>query len=603
MQQKTKNQIEYQEGKYRYQQLMSEANLGLPKNLVVDFTKVDHWLENILKVDIEPYSATLSLGDNQEQNTVLQIMWRSLLLRKALFQAFNTPLFDTGDILSIDETKDKYQITAQISEVEHITQKVNNLVLKMSIHFITKFFHNEATTKNIQSLYDEIENKLIKPYKKMTGSGKSTMPILKAAHQKHIPFIHLSAGVYQLGWGANLKIIQASRIGEDSAIGASLSDNKFTASQIIREAGLPAPRHGLISTYSQALEIAKQLNFPLVTKPSDLNRGEGVSIVIYDESALKEGFEVAYKLSKAKQVIVEQQVEGVCCRILVANGKMYYAVDRFPKSVKGDGKKNVKRLIEEANKKNLALPPWQRKTPFPKDDLALESIQRAGFTLKSIPKEGELVPLRRIESTQWGGEAKDVTKTIHPDNIDIALRVAKLFGLRVAGVDIISPDITKPWYENGAIINEVNFSPAYGSSDISKVTIPYFLDDLINGDGRIPITVIAGDEEAMQKAKELQKEAINSGKRAFITSDKQTIDNQSKERIMPLQSLYRRIKALLMDRDVEVLIIVVHNDELLQTLLPINSIDDIIVVNDNIEKMNNGDESFKALVSLLKSVH
>ncbi|MBN2823754.1 MAG: AMP-binding protein, partial [Campylobacterales bacterium] len=415
--------IKYPKGKYKYQQPSLNANIGLPKNLMLDLSKIDHWLENVLKAEVLPYDATLSLGDNEEKNSILHVVWRLLLLRKTLFQALGVPLFDAGDILAIHETHDKYQIITQLTKIDHITPKLNHLVLQISISLLTKLFQNQSTLPNIKALYDEIETKWIKPYKKITASGKSTLPTLQATHSKKIPFTHLSQGIYQLGWGANLKIMQASRTGEDSAIGAVLSENKFNASIIVRDAGLPAPKHGLVDSYTQALEIAQKIGFPLVTKPSDLNRGEGVSVDIDNETALKEGFELAHKLSKNKHVIVEEQVQGVCCRIFVANGKMYYALNRLPKSVIGDGKKNVKRLIEEANKKNLALPPWKREEIFPSDDEAIQSIKKAGFTLKSIPKMGELVPLRRIESTQWGGYDQDVTSTIHPDNVDIALRV------------------------------------------------------------------------------------------------------------------------------------------------------------------------------------
>lgn len=144
--------------------------------------------------------------------------------------------------------------------------------------------------------------------------------------------------------------------------------------------------------------------------------------------------------------------------------------------------------------------PWKRTERYPMDDEALIAIQNAGYSLESIPEAHILVPLRRIESTQDGGTDEDITKTIHPDNIDLAIRAAKLFNLEVTGIDIITPDITIPWYRNGAIINEVNYSPQYGGGDISKSTIAGFLADFMQERGRIPITVILGGSEAMEFA-------------------------------------------------------------------------------------------------------
>jgi hypothetical protein len=100
-------------------------------------------------------------------------------------------------------------------------------------------------------------------------------------------------------------------------------------------------------------------------------------------------------------------------------------------------------------------PPWMRSEIRRLDDLAFKAISLAGFSPSSIPEPGVLVPLRRIESTAWGGVDEEVTQIIHKDNLFAALYASKLLGLNVAGIDIISPDISEPWHKNGAIINEV----------------------------------------------------------------------------------------------------------------------------------------------------
>ena len=600
--QNTENYI-YEPGQYRYQQPLTKVNMVLSKNTTVDLKKIDSWLEDVFKINNEPYNGSLSLGTNVEQDHILKIIWRILLFRRELVQALRIPIFNIGDIIAIKEIDENYQITVYLSIIEHITYHLESEIFKNTISCITKFFQYKPTDNNRKIIYDLIETKLIKPYKNIIGSGVSTMPILQEAYRRKVPFIYLGNGVYQLGWGINLKIMQRSSVGEDSMIGARLSDNKLSASRMVRAVGLPAPKHALATNYSKAIEIVNKLGYPIVTKPSDLNRGEGVSININNEDSLQKGFELAYKLSKSKQVIVEQQVTGVCCRIFIANEKMYYAVNRLPKSVVGDSQKTVQELIEDANKKNMSLLPWKRLKDFPTDNLAIKSIQDAGYSLKSIPNEGDLVPLRPMESTQWGGYFKDVTKHIHSDNVDIALQATKLFGLHVVGVDIISPDITKPWYENGAIINEVNFSPAYGDEDISNSTISTFLNDLINGSGRIPVKVIIGDKIALSEAIRIQEIGIIENKKVYLTSHDKTIDYMKKEKIMTFHKLSQRIRALLLNKNVEELIIVVQTYDLLETGLPIDNIDEIKVVNDNLLKVNNIENNFNSLMNLLKSVN
>ena len=66
---------------------------------------------------------------------------------------------------------------------------------------------------------------------------------------------------------------------------------------------------------------------------------------------------------------------------------------------------------------------------------------RLGFKKTSIPEREAFIPLRPLNLLN-GGVDKDVTRVIHPDNIQIAVQACQLLGLSVAGIDIISTDIS-----------------------------------------------------------------------------------------------------------------------------------------------------------------
>ena len=141
---------------------------------------------------------------------------------------------------------------------------------------------------------------------------------------------------------------------------------------------------------------------------------------------------------------------------------------------------------------------------------------------------------------------------VHPENLYVSLQAAKLFGLHVAGIDIISPDITKPWYANGAIINEVNFAPLFGGAEISRSYIPAFFAEFIYGDGKIPIEVFDTEETALA----FQKEQAAKGNRCYMTTASRTIDELGKKIVMPLKDLRQRIRALIMRSDVDSIAII-----------------------------------------------
>lgn len=565
-----------------------------------DLNTFDKDLKNLFNVNLEEkYSPTITPRNEQEE-FILEIVWRILIIRRELLQAITLPIFDIGEIISVNKYEDKFIIEVLVPYVEEINSNFYSDIDNLSLSLLAKIDNFQDQNKKNQ-FFLQLTNHL-NNFKRTynINQGKSTFPILKIAHLKQIPFEHLGSSLYQLGWGKNSRIISRSATWEDSYFGVTLSENKIATSLRVRNMGLPAPVHGIAKDFEEAVNIVKQINFPVVTKPINLNRGEGVSVDITDLETLKKGFELAN--INNNPIIVERQVNGVCTRIFVANKKMYYAVKRLPKSIIGDGKHTVNQLINIANKENQQLPPWKRTEYFPLDEEALTSIYNEGYNLEDIPNKDDIVPLRRIESTQSGGYDEDVTNSIHPKNIEIAIKAADIFGLHVAGVDIISPDITKPWYENGAIINEVNFAPLYGGGEIARSTIPSFLDDFINDNGRIPITVLIGDNEAFEKAKQLQSEKISEHKDIYITSHDKTVDNLQNEIIMPLNSLYKRTKALLMNKNVEELILVIQTDELLTRGLPIDNINKLIIVNNKIAQNENQSVSLNKIVSLLNTI-
>src|SRR5206468_1683904 len=53
------------------------------------------------------------------------------------------------------------------------------------------------------------------------------------------------------------------------------------------------------------------------------------------------------------------------------------------------------------------------------------------------------------------------TDAMHPHNLEIACRAARVIGLDVAGIDIISPDISRSLRETGGGIIEVNAGPGF----------------------------------------------------------------------------------------------------------------------------------------------
>ena len=423
------------------------------------------------------------------------------------------------------------------------------------------------------------EQHALAPLRSFLPQAASTLSVLHAAFELGVPFSHLGGGTYQLGWGAKARRISRSSTDRDSAIGAAGVNRKDVTARLLRTAGLPAPVHELVNTLESAYSAAKRIGWPVVVKPSDAERGEGVQVDVQAED-LDAAFTRAYEHSKAHLVLIERQVPGICYRIFVVAGQLLYAVRRLPIGVYGDGKLTAAQLVEKACESDRRLPPGKRSHLQPIDELALTELVRQGLQIDAVPEAGQFVALRRIESTAWGGVFEDVTSTIHPENLRAALAASALCDLDVAGVDMISCDITVPWHVNGAVINEVNFAPVLGASVISRLHLKTYVTRLLGGDGRIPMEVYVGNAAALIAARQAVNRLRASGLATALTTHEWTEAPDGLPWPMAVDGLHARVRALVLSHQVAALAIVVQTDELVDRDLPLEGVDAVHLVNE-----------------------
>jgi D-alanine-D-alanine ligase-like ATP-grasp enzyme len=548
-----------------------------------DIATVDRWLQ-ILEDDLPAPPAPSN--DSPPDRAELARLWlaRCLRLARLLLQELRAPVFAAPNILDcIAEEGDGggWRGQFELALVDGVPLTVYATALDAAFLLAEWATSHEPTPENRETFFAMISERVLIPCEKLQPTGKSTFQVLRVANRLGIPFRALGNGVYQLGWGAKARRIDRSMTDGDSLMGISLSSSKPLTAQLLRAAGLPAPVHAVVGTIETARAAAERLGWPVVVKPADRDRGEGVTVDVHADG-LQSAFAEALQASREGQVIVERQVAGVCHRLFVMGGSLLYAVKRLPIGVYGDGSRSVAALVEDDCAAQQLKPPWKRSGIGPVDELARAALAAAGMTDQSVPPTGQFVPLRRIESTAWGGVDEEVTSSVHPENLRVALAATALFGLDVAGIDIISPDIAQPWHSNGAIVNEVNYSPVLGGGDISRRHIPEYLDRLLDGDGRIPVEVFVGGDAAWRAALGRQEALRAQGRRAFLSNADLTLDGDGAELPMPIGGLYRRARALVLSSEVEALVLAVQTDELIHTGLPLERVDRVIEVDRNV---------------------
>lgn len=298
-------------------------------------------------------------------------------------------------------------------------------------------------------------------YAQRRALGPSTASLIRAAEERGIPWLRLNEqSLVQLGYGKYQQRIQATVTGRTPHISVELASDKEETNKILGSLGLPVPRQELVTSQTDALRAAHKLGGSVVLKPYNGNHGRGITINISDDDDIRAGFDAAREHSRS--VIVETYLAGDDHRLLVVNGELVAATRRTPGHVVGDGKQTVAELVEVVNSDpRRGVGHEKVLTKLKLDREAELMLERMGYTAESVPKEGEVVPLRSTANLSTGGTANDVTDIIHPDNRAMAERAVRAIGLDVGGVDFLTTNIAESYKSIGGGICEVNAAPGF----------------------------------------------------------------------------------------------------------------------------------------------
>lgn len=257
-------------------------------------------------------------------------------------------------------------------------------------------------------------------------------------------------------------VIEGNKTDRDTYIFPIITDDKFIAKQVMKNAGLCVPEAVLLDKDMDKEDIeelvSKFLNGPLVIKPRNTNYGTGITVFSKKASKkqIMDAIEYAFKFDD--NILVEEFAKGMEYRFLVVNGKCLSVAHRRTASVVGDGESTIEELIDAKNKE-----PWHALTgsPVKKDEPVVEFLSLQGYTYETVIPKGKRVFLRTNSNCSTGGETLDMTQIMPTKFKKIAEKAANAFNGKICGVDIIVDDLEK---ENYSII-EINDNPGYSINE------------------------------------------------------------------------------------------------------------------------------------------
>jgi glutathione synthase/RimK-type ligase-like ATP-grasp enzyme len=233
------------------------------------------------------------------------------------------------------------------------------------------------------------------------------------------------------------------RHGNHDANGSGSSDiarDKQACGYFLAKAGISVPTsHGIKRGTAddpvirqRLLDFAAVHGWPLVVKPNSLYGGRGVEFVTTTRGL---DHAVTRALDLDKIALVQPFIAGHDLRVVIYAGKLAAAYVRVPPAVLGDGANTIRQLLDHFYTDPDCLPD--------RAECVIRLARHPGG-LERIPDVGDRVRLIDAANIEAGASPIDISDTVAPEIINLAVHATRASGLLLAGVDIIADGLALP---------------------------------------------------------------------------------------------------------------------------------------------------------------
>ncbi len=542
--------------------MLGTLHLHLRPGRTVDFAALDRAMLQLVPEPVPDEAVALS--------TEIALARRALHWAAAVQRHVNVPVFTSGQFWPA--ANDGGPVKLHVA-VPYAAPQSTGDALAWAGQAITSFLAcGELSPHGDQRVLQDFEQ-LLASLQPSKLPGVNNFRFLKAAQALDIPWRQVVPEVYCFGSGRHSRWLESSYTDSTSVIGTRIARDKVKTAVVLRQAGLPAPRHALAASAEQAVQLARQLGYPVVVKPADRDQGLGVAADLRDDGGVAAAFHAASRHSA--NVLVEKHFHGQDYRFTVFNGRVIKTVSRLPGGVTGDGMQSVAGLLDVAklDDQRARRARARGRDLLELDQEALELLSQNGMSPQSVPAAGQYVPLRRRANVSAGGTPRLVTQQIHPDNLRLAERSAAALQLDLAGVDVIMQDISRSWLDSGALICEVNGQPQIGTLTTPGIYAD-ILQEILPGKSRIPVALVVGPPGKVEQ--QLMQFGRDMGLVVGCASTEGVW--QGSERMTGVQpSAFLAGQILMANRAIDAAIVVMTPGQIVLSGLPFDRIDVLVL--------------------------
>jgi len=239
-------------------------------------------------------------------------------------------------------------------------------------------------------------------------------------------------------------------------------------------------------------KVKNKLSLPYVIKLSRGMKGEDVYLNLKKTSEIKDVLDKIKSKAEDQTILIQEQSNLKNeYRIIIFGSKIISIFEKQRPYVIGDSESNIKELVKNINKKYKKL---ERKFNVKLPVLIIDPS--ISLNEKGVPDNGKKVFLSDKKNSYYGSLPINIDiGTIHPDNNELFLKIAKLFDIKynqnLLGIDFMMDDITKSYKNNLAVVLEVNAMPGFKyvlsshPKSMLNITEKMMKEEEINADIRI----------------------------------------------------------------------------------------------------------------------
>jgi cyanophycin synthetase len=245
----------------------------------------------------------------------------------------------------------------------------------------------------------------------------------------------------------------------DDAVTLRLALDKTAVHLLLTGAGVHVPAYRELdrADLAGARAFLREHGSVVVKPASGTGGGEATTAGVRSDAELRRAFRLAGAVGR--RVLLEREAPGDVYRLLLLEGRLLDVVRRSPPTLVGDGSATIRELVAAENRRRLGGGGEDGLDLLRVDLDTVLTLRRAGRRLGDVPGAGEPVALKTVTNENRIEDNETVRGPLADELVAEAARAAELVGVRLAGVDVITTDVTVPLAASGGVVIEVNGTP------------------------------------------------------------------------------------------------------------------------------------------------